>query len=154
LKYQSILLASHGTPGALAAEALALTLCAEGAALHHLIVVPDLWRGMMGDDWLNNVRTRITFGEYLENELEREISGNIARLTRDATAREVRYHSVIRQGDPARCLIDFSKAVPCELVVIGAPRPKGSPGLRSRLAIEPLIREIDTPLLVAPHPDG
>lgn len=152
LKYQDILLASHGTPGAQAAESLALSLCAEGATLHHLLVVPDLWRGMMGDDWLNNVRTRIAFGEYLEGELSREIAEHVDRLTRETAARGVRYHSEIRQGDPAACLIAFSRVVRCGLIVIGAPRPKGAPGLRSRLETEPLIRGLNTHLMVAPYP--
>jgi hypothetical protein len=70
--HQRVLVASHGTDGARAAETLALASCAPGATLHHLYVVPDLWRGMMGDDWLNNVRTRIRFGDYLEGELASE----------------------------------------------------------------------------------
>jgi hypothetical protein len=152
LHYQDILLASHGTPGAQAAEALALSLCVEGATLHHLLVVPDLWKGMMGDDWLNNVRTRIAFGEYLEGELAREIAEHVDRVAREAAASGARYHSEVRQGDPALCLIAFSRVVRCELIVIGAPRPKGTPGLRSRLEAEPLIRGLNTPLMVAPYP--
>ena len=152
MQYQNIILASHGTPGAQAAEGLALSFCAEGATLHHLLVVPSLWRGMMGDDWLNNVRTRIAFGEYLEGELAREIAEHVDRLTTQTTARGVRYHSEIRQGDPTKCLITFSRLVGCELIVIGAPRPKGTPGLRSRLEIEPLVRALNAPLMVAPQP--
>ena len=46
-----ILLASHGTAGARAADRAALEFCREpGAALYHLTVVPDLWLGMMGDE--------------------------------------------------------------------------------------------------------
>lgn len=152
MQYQDIFLASHGTPGARAAEDLALSLCGEGATLHHLLVVPDLWRGMMGDDWLNNVRTRIAFGEYLEDQLTREIAEHVDRLTRETTARGVRYRSEIRQGDPAECLVAFSREVKCELILIGSPRPKGTPGLRSRLEMETLIRGLDAPLMVAPYP--
>ncbi|HDZ79452.1 MAG TPA: universal stress protein, partial [Gammaproteobacteria bacterium] len=49
-----VLLASHGTVGAQAAEQMAIRMCSSGAKLHHLIVVPSLWKGMTGDDWLNN----------------------------------------------------------------------------------------------------
>jgi hypothetical protein len=59
---QPILLASHGTAGARAAEAAALDRCAGGATLHQLVVVPDLWKGMLGDDWLNNAVTQARFG--------------------------------------------------------------------------------------------
>ena len=65
----NILLASHGTEGAMAAEKMALILCNKGAKLHHLIVVPTLWEGITGDDWLNNGSTRDTFRRYLETEL-------------------------------------------------------------------------------------
>ncbi|MBI3917985.1 MAG: hypothetical protein HY322_13365 [Betaproteobacteria bacterium] len=48
LQPQRILLASHGTPGARAAESIALALAMPGATLFHLTVVPDFWRGMPG----------------------------------------------------------------------------------------------------------
>lgn len=51
---QVILLASHGTPGARAAERAAFDLCAADGRLCHLVIVPDFWKGMLGDDWLNN----------------------------------------------------------------------------------------------------
>jgi hypothetical protein len=38
-------------------------------------------------------------------------------------------------------------------VVIGAPRPKGVSGLRSRLRLEPLLGTLRVPLLVAPRAD-
>jgi nucleotide-binding universal stress UspA family protein len=152
LQYRNILLASHGTPGARAAEVLALALCDEGATLHHLVVVPDLWLGMMGDDWLNNVRVRIAFGEYLEGELAREIAEQVERLTGETSSRGFGYRSKVRQGDPAECLIAGSRAVRCDLILIGSPRPKGAPGLRSRMRMEKLLRGLDTPLMVVPYP--
>jgi len=47
LKPKRILLASHGTEGARAAEKMAFSLCQKQTALHHLVVVPDFWKGMM-----------------------------------------------------------------------------------------------------------
>lgn len=55
---KKILCASHGTEGARAAEDQALGFCHSDVTLHHLIVVPDFWKGMMGDDWLNNAATQ------------------------------------------------------------------------------------------------
>ncbi len=150
--YNQILLASHGTPGARAAETLALALCAPGATLHHLLVVPDLWKGMMGDDWLNNVRTRIAFGDYLEGQLGREVAVELQRVEHDAAGRGLRYRAEVRQGKPAECLIAFCREVECDVAVIGAPRPKGAQGLRSRLDLESAVRGLPIPLLVAPHP--
>lgn len=150
--YNQILLASHGTPGARAAEALALSLSAPGATLHHLLVVPDLWKGMMGDDWLNNVRTRIAFGDYLEGQLGREVAAELQRVEHDAAGRGVQYRAEVRQGKPADCLLAFCRELDCDVVVIGAPRPKGAQGLRSRLDLESAVRGLPIPLLVAPHP--
>jgi nucleotide-binding universal stress UspA family protein len=152
MQYQNVLLASHGTPGAMAAESLALDMCAAGGTLCHFLVVPDLWRGMMGDDWLNNARTRVAFGDYLEGELSREVGEHQTRISQAAAARGLAYRPEVRQGDPAECLIAYARATECELVVIGAPRPKDIPGLRSRLHLEPVVRALTVPLMVAPAP--
>lgn len=152
MQYQNVLLASHGTTGAQAAERLALSLCAPGGTLHHLLVVPDLWQGMMGDDWLNNVRTRIAYGNHLESEISKEIEEHIARVAASAEAQGVRYQPEVRQGDPADCLAELSREVSHEVVVIGAPRPKGHEGLRSRLTVDKVTRTLNVPLLVVPFP--
>lgn len=151
LRCRRIMLASHGTPGARAAERIALSLCSEGGTLHHLYVVPDLWRGMMGDDWLNNVSTRIRFGDYLEGELGREADACHDRIATACSDAGLHYRAVLRQGDPADCLLELIGAVDCDLVVIGAPRPKGTPGLRSRMRLEPLLGRLQVPLLVIPR---
>ena len=38
------------------------------------------------------------------------------------------------------------------MFVIGSPRPKGTEGLRSRIELEPLVRNLAAPLLIVPHP--
>jgi len=154
MQYRNVLLASHGTPGAVAAESLALDMCTDDGTLCHLLVIPDLWRGMMGDDWLNNARTRLAFGEYLEGELAGEVGEVQARVSRAAAARGLAYRMELRQGDPGECLVAYARETACDLVVIGAPRPKGTPGLRSRLHLEPLARALSVPLMVAPAPHG
>jgi len=152
MRHQNILVASHGTPGAVAAESFALDLCAVGGTLYHLLVVPDLWQGMMGDDWLNNARTRVAFGEYLEGELSREVAEHQARISQAAATRGLAYRPELRQGDPAECVIAYAREIDCELLVVGAPRPKDTPGLRSRLRLETLVRALTVPLIVAPTP--
>ncbi len=154
MQYAQLSLASHGTPGARAAESLAFACCAPGATLHHLFVVPELWNGMMGDDWLNNVRTRIRFGRYLEDQLEGEIDDNLRRLAQRAAELGVNYLPEVRQGEPTECLIAWRAEHPGEVLVIGSPRPKGEEGLRSRLRLDTLLRALTVPLLVAPHPNG
>ena len=80
MNIQSLLLASHGTPGALAAEAAALDLLTENGHLHHVLAVPDFWTGMMGDDWLNNAATQARYGKYVENQIAREVGVELARV--------------------------------------------------------------------------
>ena len=151
---KKLILASHGTTGARAAEDVALELCQEnGASLHQLLVVPDFWKGMMGDDWLNNAVTRIRFGDYVENQLAGDAAGEIDRLAKAAALLGGTYSHDIRLGRPADCLAEACAAGAFDLAVIGSPRPKGSPGLRSRMDLERLARSLPTRLMTVPHPE-
>lgn len=152
LKADRILLASHGTPGARAAELAALALAAPAATIFHLVVVPDLWKGMMGDDWLNNASTRAAYGRHVESQLAREIEEHRATLEREVRASGRRYELKVVLGDPSAALLEYAASLQPDCVVIGAPRPKGAPGLRSRMRLEKLAGALDAPLLVMPHP--
>ena len=152
LKADRVLLASHGTPGARAAEGAALALAAPGATIYHLVVVPDLWKGMMGDDWLNNASTRAAYGRHVESQLAREIEEHKAALEREIRASGRRYELKVVLGEPAAALLEYAATVRPDCVVMGAPRPKGAPGLRSRMRVEKLAGALGAPLLVVPHP--
>lgn len=150
---KKLVLASHGTPGARAAEDAALELCEEcGASLHHLLVVPDFWKGMMGDDWLNNAVTQARFGNYVESELTREAADECERLEKKAEQSGVPYSNEVCLGKPAPSLLALCEGGGYDLAVIGSPRPKKSPGLRSRMDPELLARSLPTRLLIVPHP--
>jgi len=148
----NILLASHGTNGAQAAEQMAVSLCNKGGTIHHLVVVPTLWEGMTGDDWLNNGSTRNTFRRYLESELEQEVAEHCDRISRYAKENDIEYTNEVVVGEPDECLLDVSNKQNYDLVVMGAPRPKGVSGLRSRMSNDKLTRTISTPILIAPYP--
>ena len=149
---KKILLASHGTEGARAAEQLAYRLCAPHTRLHHLVVVPDFWKGMMGDDWLNNASTREDYANYIEDQLEAEVRDLIRRLQRETKRRRIRYDFTMMQGKPTDCLTECATQVKADLVVVGAQRPKGREGLRSRIDWDRLLRRLGRPLVVAPFP--
>lgn len=151
-KLKNILLASHGTDGARAAEKLALSLCPRGATLHHLVVVPEFWKGMMGDDWLNNVSTRMVYAEYVESTLEAEVAREIRRVQRDAKKRGLRYRTEMAFGNPAECLLARLKRGGVDLAVLGALRPKRRTGLRSRMLTDDVLRGVTVPLIIAPYP--
>ncbi len=150
--YKQILLASHGTLGACAAENAAFSLCQADTSLHHLIVVPDLWKGMLGDDWLNNAITQIQYGKYLEGELEKEIQENINRVGTEAKTRGFAYRYEFMLGKPAECLLKVANNAHFDLVVMGSPRPKNKEGLKSRMYCETLIHALSVPLLIIPYP--
>ncbi len=149
----TLLLCHHGTPGAAAAEALAHEFALPGVTtLVHCLVVPDLWAGMQGDDWLNNAATRDVFGGYVENLLEGDARRELAGVEERCRRRCVAYRSVLRYGEPAAIVLAVAAAEQADLVVIGPPRRKGEEGLRSRLDLEKLVRGLPCPLLVATRP--
>jgi nucleotide-binding universal stress UspA family protein len=149
---KTILLASHGTAGARAAEEAALALCAPGGMIRHLEVVPDFWKGMRGDDWLNNAITQQRFGDYVESQLARELAEHAEALGREVEDKGMSYENISVLGKPAECLLAAAAGQACDLIVVGAPRPKGMPGYRSRLKLETVVRNLRAPLLVVPHP--
>jgi len=149
---KKILLASHGTDGAIEAEKEALALAADGALIHHLIVVPDFWKGMMGDDWLNNSSTRDDYGDYVESQLEAEIHQQVERLKKAAAKKKIRYNFKVVVGKPATVLLEAAGEDKYDIVIIGSPRPKGKKGLRSRMDLDPVARDLQAPLLIVPYP--
>lgn len=149
---KNVLLASHGTEGARAAERMAFEICEKGTNLHHLVVVPTLWQGMTGDDWLNNGSTRDRFRRYLEDELGQEIDAHCDKLSDEATSHALSYSKEIRVGEPDECLLEASRGQQYDLVIMGSPRPKGVPGLRSRMHTKPLAKSLNIPLLIVPFP--
>lgn len=152
--HEGILLASHGTAGARAAETAAFKLSGTNTTLHHLIVVPDFWKGMMGDDWLNNASTRKIYGDYVESQLTDEIREHVNRLAQEAQRRRIGYEYEIVVGDPTTCLIEKARTASANLVVTGSPRPRHESGLNSRLHFDKLLKELAVPLLVVPRTDG
>ena len=148
---KNVLIASHGTDGARAAERLALTICPRGCSLHHLIVVPEFWKGMMGDDWLNNVSTRIAYAEYIENTLQKEVAREVRRFGRDAKKRGLRYDVEMAFGKPSDCLLEKLKKIAPDLMILGTLRPRRQTGLRSRMLNDDVLRQISVPILIAPN---
>ncbi len=149
---RNILLASHGTDGAKAAEKEAFALCPSDGHIHHLVVVPDFWKGMLGDDWLNNTAVHVRFGRYVEGQLEREIIAHAETVAAEAKKRGIGYDCEMRFGKPAECLADVAEKGTFDLAVIGSPRPKKVTGIRSRMDLEVLARRLKIPLMIAPHP--
>lgn len=148
----SVLLASHDTEGSQAAERAALDAVVEGGRLHHLVIVPEFWQSITGDGWRINASTEHQFCDYLEAQIEREILEHLVRVNGQARARNIHYSAGSKHGRLEDCLIAASEEADFDLVVIGAPRPKGRTGLRSRIDLDRLVRGLRVPLVVVPHP--
>lgn len=149
----TLLLCHHGTAGAAAAEALALAVAAPGiTTVVHCLVVPELWAGMQGDDWLNDASTRDAFGSYVENLLENDAKRELSGVEARCKACGVAWRGIVRFGEPVEIVLAVAKEVAADLVVIGPPRRKGEEGLRSRLELDKLLRSLTCPVLVAPRP--
>ncbi len=147
---KTLLLAHHGTTGAALAETLALEIATPGQTrIVHLLVVPDLWLGMQGDDWLLSASTRDDFGDYVENMLEADAKKVLRAVEDRCNERGIAYKAVMLLGDPAECLLKVAAQEVVTMVVIGPPRPKGETGLRSRMDMEKLARGLLVPLLMA-----
>jgi nucleotide-binding universal stress UspA family protein len=145
-----VLLASHDTAGAQAAERAALDALAAGGSLHHLVIVPEFWQSITGDGW----RISDTEHQFCDYSKARS-SGNppsIGRVNPQARARGIRYSASSRHGRLEDCLNAATRQGEYDLVVIGAPRPKGQPGFRSRINLDKLARGLRVPLVVIPHP--
>jgi nucleotide-binding universal stress UspA family protein len=152
LRASSVLLASHDTEGSRAAEDAALEAVVEGGRLHHLVIVPEFWQSITGDGWRINASTEHLFCDYVEAQIEREIMDHLVRVNERARARGIRYSAGSKHGRLVDCLIAASQEADFDLVVIGAPRPKGRTGLRSRIDLDLLARGLRVPLVVVPHP--
>lgn len=137
----------------MAAESQAISLCSKGGNIDHLEIVPDFWKGMMGDDWLNNAATQQEFGQYVENQLQQEIQQRMDILKQKVEVADIHYSAFVNLGKPADCLIGQDATDNYDLIIIGSPRPKGEEGYRSRMQLEPLIKSLTTPLLIVPFPE-
>ena len=152
--YKNILLASHGTVGAKAAENTALKMCSPTTHLTHLFIVPDFWKHMLGDDWLNNSNTRIQFEDYLESQLTKDVEENIIRVENKFRSKGVDYLAKVVFGTPEKCLLETCCDKNFNCVVIGSPRPKDMPGITSKMFSKVLAKKLNTPLVTVPHPNA
>ena len=153
-RVKCLLLASHDTDGARAAEQAALAAVEPGGCLHHLVIVPEFWRSMTGDGWRINASTEHAFCDYLEGQIDAEIRGHLSRVHAEARSRGLDYSARSEVGPLAETLIRIANAGEFELVMIGAPRPRRVGGLRSRMDLTALSRGLRVPLIVVPRPSA
>lgn len=150
---QRILLASHGTVGARAAEQAVLTRLNAGDELIHLMVVPEFWDGMPAEEGSPNTGSSEVFGEYVEDLMEQQARDTFARVGEIARQRGIVYESRLVYGKPAYVMLEAVADISPDYVITGSPRPKHQDGLHSKMITESLLRSMVIPLLIIPYPD-
>ncbi len=151
---QNILLASHGTTGAKAAELKVLEMCNESTRVTHLIVVPEFWQHIAGDDWLNNSSTRAQFEDYVQAQLEEEIDKSIHRVKHQFDDANIHNTYSVIIGSPDKVLLDTCSKFDFDFIVIGSKRPKAVSGLRSAMLTKQVYKHLSTSLIIVPHPNA
>lgn len=149
-----ILLASHGSRGAIAAEQAAIRSCKQEDQLHHLYVVPSWWADMTGDDWLNNGVSRNRFRNYLENELSRDSNETICRIKTECDVKQISYKLSLVVGDSEKTLHEMAANHDYQSIFIGEIRPGYLAGLNDRMLSRRNRRRFQHVLNIIPHPDG
>ena len=146
------LLASHGSTGGIAAEQAAIHICQLGDEIDHLYVIPDWWKGMTGDDWLNNGVSRNRFRNYLSEQLWQESQRVIKRIQEQCKRNSVRYNSLIQIGRSDQIFQQAAESKDYTKLIIGEHRPKYSDGLYDRMLTSAIRKQFATRLEVIPHP--
>lgn len=144
-----ILLATHGTPGARKAEALAKQWAeAYGAKVTVLSIINEAWGDMTCDDWLNTSTTRNRFGSYVAGEIASEIQAVWDRVKQDFEGIELDFIS--ESGTLDNALAAAASKVNPDVVIMGAWQKVQAPGFRDRFKNKHLHPQMQYPLVVAP----
>jgi nucleotide-binding universal stress UspA family protein len=144
-----ILLATHGTPGARKAEALALEWARSyGARVTVLSIINEAWGDMTCDDWLNTSATRNTFGSYVAGEIAKEIEHVWTRIKGEFEGVEIDFLS--KGGKLDDVLAEAARKVGPDVAVMGAWQKTQAPGFRDRFENKRLHPQMPCPLVVAP----
>lgn len=146
------LLASHGTAGALAAEIAAIDFCTAGDHLDHLIVIPEWWSGMTGDDWLNSGASRNRYRDYLTAELNNEKDAVVSRVNKLCQLKSIYYNAIASVGDSSEVLEMYVKDGRYEKIFIGSRRPSSCEGINDRMLTKKILKAMHNKLTVVAHP--
>lgn len=146
------LLASHGSPGSIAAEEAAIESCCKGDSLDHLYVIPSWWADMVGDDWLNNGVSRNSYRNYLENELYAEAKLVSDRIESKCQCKNIHYQLKMIIGDSEKTLMSLGQQY--EKVFIGSRCPKKHEGLNDRMLTNQAKKTLQDQLEIIAYPHG
>jgi nucleotide-binding universal stress UspA family protein len=160
--FTSLLLFTHGTPGARQAERLVFDeLCLKNPDLQVtvLTIIDQDWQLMTGDDWLNSSKTHTTFLDHVERQMREESEEQWQRIRKKyPNAERAAFVSVV--GPIEETIAGEAGKRKADLIVIGPYREsrrlfnlKMEKGLRARIDTAKLHPILPCPLMIAPPVD-
>ena len=163
--FNSLLLCTHGTRGAISAESLVFSdLLRRNPEMQVsvLTIIDQDWQSMTGDDWLNSSKTHATFLDYVEGQMARENREDWLRLQKQHPAAD-QASFISRVGPIEETIARQAATGGHDLIVLGPQRKSKrlfnlemEKGLRSRIDMVLLHGLLPCPLLIAPfsEPDA
>ncbi len=148
------LLASHGSPGAIAAEQVALHQCREGDYIDHLLIVPDWWADMTGDDWLNSGASRNRYRAYIEEQLNQDAEEVFLRVENGCKTRGIHYSSIFVVGNCLQVFKQFICTQRYAKIFTGSRRPSSCAGVNDRMLTKKIIKRAGCKLVMVEHPNA
>lgn len=138
---KKILIATHGTEGAVEAEHCALDLArTPGTELHALYVIHKGWGSLVGIEWLHSSETRMEFFRYAETELYRMANEALGKFAQRAAACGLTVTTSVRVGDPGEVIVSESRDRGSDLIVIGDAGGGRSEEYKARISVGKLMK--------------
>lgn len=138
---RTILVATHGSKGAVEAERCALDLArTHDAELHALYVIHKGWGSLVGIEWLHSSEKRMEFYRYAEAELYRMADAALSGFVSRATARGLNVTTSVRVGDPGEVIVSESRERGSDLIVLGDACKGRSEEYKARINVGKLLR--------------
>ena len=138
---RKILIATHGSKGAVEAERYALDLARTlGAELHALYVIHKGWGSLVGIEWLHSSERRMEFYRYAESELYRMADTALGKFAQRAADCGVNVTFSIRVGDPGEALVDDARERGADLIVLGDACKGRSEEYKAKINVGKLLR--------------
>lgn len=152
---RKILVATHGTEGAVPAELYALHLAkALQAELHGLYVINKDWGSLVGIEWLHSSEKRMDFYHYAESELYRMANTALESFKQRALANEVSVMTSVRVGDPAEAIAEEARAQGADLILIGSASKERSEEYKAKVSLKKLLKSAPCSVLLAKADSG
>lgn len=138
---RKILVATHGTDGAVEAEHYALDLGrAFHAELHALYVIHKGWGSLVGIEWLHSSEKRMEFYRYAESELYRMADAAMGAFVQRAETCGVHVTTSVRVGDPGEVIVSESRERGSDLIVLGDAGRGRSREYKAKISMKKLMR--------------